>query len=57
MIARVTLADEEDTRRAINAAKRAIVNTMRAVTVGDPADPKIAVGPMVWQKQYERVQS
>ena len=57
VIARVTLADEEDTRRAIDAAKRAIVNAMRAVTVGDPADPKIAVGPMVSQKQYERVQS
>jgi aldehyde dehydrogenase (NAD+) len=57
VIARVTLADEEDTRRAIDAAKRAIVNAMGAVTVGDPADPKIAVGPMVSQKQYERVQS
>ena len=30
---------------------------MRAFTVGDPADPKTAVGPMVSQKQYERVQS
>jgi aldehyde dehydrogenase (NAD+) len=57
VIARVTLADEEDTRRAIDAAKRAIVNAMRAVTVGDPADPKIAVGPIVSQKQNERVQS
>jgi aldehyde dehydrogenase (NAD+) len=57
VIARVTLADEEDARRAIDAAKRAIVNAMRAVTVGDPADLKIAVGPMVSQKQYERVQS
>jgi aldehyde dehydrogenase (NAD+) len=56
-IAHVTLADEEDTRRAIDAAKRAILNAMRAVTVGDPADLKIAVGPMVSQKQYERVQS
>ena len=26
-------------------------------TVGDPADPKTAVGPMVSQNQYERVQS
>jgi aldehyde dehydrogenase (NAD+) len=41
----------------LDAAKRAIVNAMRAITVGDPADPKIAVGPMVSQKQYERVQS
>jgi len=30
---------------------------MRAFTVGDPADPKIAVGPMASQQQYERVQS
>ena len=30
---------------------------MCAFTVGDPADPKTAVGPMVSQKQYERVQS
>ena len=37
--------------------KRAIADAMRAFTVGDPADPKIAVGPMVSQKQYERVQS
>ena len=43
--------------KQLDAAKRAIVNAMRAVTVGDPADPKIAVGPMVSQKQYERVQS
>ena len=43
--------------KQLDAAKRAIVNAIRAVTVGDPADPKIAVGPMVSQKQYERVQS
>src|SRR4030095_8471180 len=30
---------------------------MRTFVVGDPADPKTAVGPMVSQKQYERVQS
>jgi aldehyde dehydrogenase (NAD+) len=30
---------------------------MPAFPVGDPADPKTAVGPMVTQKQYERVQS
>ena len=41
----------------LDAAKRAIADAMRAITVGDPADPKIAVGPMVSQKQYERVQS
>ncbi len=37
--------------------KRAIREAMRAFTVGDPADPKIGVGPMVSQKQYEQVQS
>jgi aldehyde dehydrogenase (NAD+) len=39
------------------AAKRGIRDAMRAFAVGDPADPKTAVGPMVSQKQYERVQS
>jgi aldehyde dehydrogenase (NAD+) len=37
--------------------KRAIRDAMRAFTVGDPADLDIAVGPMVSQKQYERVES
>jgi aldehyde dehydrogenase (NAD+) len=37
--------------------KRAIVEAMSAFQVGDPADPKTAIGPMVSQKQYERVQS
>jgi aldehyde dehydrogenase (NAD+) len=37
--------------------KRAIVDAMSAFPVGDPADPKTAVGPMVSLKQYERVQS
>ena len=41
----------------LDAVKHAIREAMRALTVGDPADPKIAVGPMVSQKQYERVQS
>jgi aldehyde dehydrogenase (NAD+) len=44
-------------RKQLEAAKRAIVEGMRALTVGDPADPKIAVGPMVSLRQYERVQS
>jgi aldehyde dehydrogenase (NAD+) len=43
--------------KLIDAAKRAIADAMRAFPVGDPADPKVAVGPMVSQKQYERVQS
>src|SRR5216683_1410743 len=37
--------------------KRAIKEAMSAFPVGDPADPKTAIGPMVSQKQYERVQS
>jgi aldehyde dehydrogenase (NAD+) len=37
--------------------KRAIVDAMSAFKVGDPADPKTAIGPMVSEKQYERVQS
>jgi aldehyde dehydrogenase (NAD+) len=37
--------------------KRRIRDGMRLFTVGDPANPKTAIGPMVSQKQYERVQS
>ena len=37
--------------------KRVIRDAMRAFTVGDPADPNVMVGPMVSQKQYERVES
>jgi aldehyde dehydrogenase (NAD+) len=37
--------------------KQVILNTIPAFQVGDPADPKTAVGPMVNQKQYERVES
>jgi len=41
----------------LNAVKRAIVDAMLAFPVGAPADRKTAIGPMVTQKQYERVQS
>jgi aldehyde dehydrogenase (NAD+) len=41
----------------LDAVKRIIREAARAFTVGDPADPKTAVGPMVSQKQYEQVQS
>jgi aldehyde dehydrogenase (NAD+) len=41
----------------LHAVKQAIKETMRTFTVGNPADPDIAVGPMASQKQYERVQS
>jgi aldehyde dehydrogenase (NAD+) len=37
--------------------KWGIRDAMHAFTVGDPADPKTAIGPMVSQKQYERVES
>src|SRR6202047_306281 len=37
--------------------KQAIMDAMPAFPVGDPADPKTAVGPMVTQAHYDRVQS
>jgi aldehyde dehydrogenase (NAD+) len=40
-----------------DAVKRAIVEAMRLFPVGDPADPKTAIGPMVSERQYDRVQS
>jgi aldehyde dehydrogenase (NAD+) len=44
-------------KKQLDSVKRAIVEAMRAFPVGDPADPKIAVGPMATLKQYERIQS
>jgi aldehyde dehydrogenase (NAD+) len=41
----------------LDAVKKGIRDAMRAFTVGNPADPKTAIGPMVSQKQYERIQS
>jgi aldehyde dehydrogenase (NAD+) len=41
----------------LDEVKRAIKHEMRNFTVGDPANPKTMVGPMVSQKQYERVES
>jgi len=41
----------------LDEVKRAIRDGMRTFTVGDPADANIMVGPMVSQKQYERVES
>ena len=37
--------------------KQAILKAMPAFSAGDPTDPKTTIGPMVTQKQYERVQS
>ena len=44
-------------KNKLDAIKRGIVEAMRAFPVGDPANPKTAVGPMATQKQYDRVQS
>jgi aldehyde dehydrogenase (NAD+) len=41
----------------LDEVKRMIVETIPAFPVGNPADVNTAVGPMVTQKQYERVQS
>src|SRR5579859_5573738 len=44
-------------KNRLDEVKKVIVDTIPAFPVGDPADPKTAIGPMVNQKQYERVQS
>jgi aldehyde dehydrogenase (NAD+) len=44
-------------RKRFDQVKQSIRDAMRNITVGDPADPKTAVGPMVSQKQYERIQA
>src|SRR5579864_5646584 len=41
----------------LDAVKRAIRDEMRNYIVGEPSDPRIMVGPMVSQKQYDRVES
>jgi aldehyde dehydrogenase (NAD+) len=41
----------------LDEVKRAIKDAIGAFPAGDPSDPKTAVGPMVTQKQYDRVQS
>ena len=41
----------------LDSVKTAIQAAMKSFSVGDPADPKIALGPMVSQNQYDRVQS
>jgi aldehyde dehydrogenase (NAD+) len=41
----------------LDAVKRAVQEAMPAFPVGDPVDPETAVGPMVSQRHYERVQS
>jgi aldehyde dehydrogenase (NAD+) len=44
-------------RSHLDEVKRGIRDAMVTFSVGDPADPNTAIGPMVSQKQYERVQS
>jgi aldehyde dehydrogenase (NAD+) len=44
-------------KKNLEAVKRAIIEAMAAFTVGNPADPKIAIGPMATKKQFDRVQS
>jgi aldehyde dehydrogenase (NAD+) len=44
-------------RGRLDEVKRGIRDAMKMFTVGDPADPKTGIGPMVSQKQYERVES
>src|SRR5579863_769472 len=41
----------------LDQVKRAILSAMPAFPVGDPADPKTGVGPMVSQRQYDQIQS
>jgi aldehyde dehydrogenase (NAD+) len=44
-------------KKRLEEVKKAIRDAMPAFAVGDPADPKTAIGPMVSQKQFERVES
>jgi len=44
-------------KNRLDEVKRAIRDAMRTFTVGDPADSNIAVGPMVSQRQWERIES
>src|SRR5260370_6204368 len=41
----------------LDAVKQGIRDAIHAFPVGDPADPKTAIGPMASQKQYDRGQS
>jgi aldehyde dehydrogenase (NAD+) len=41
----------------LDEVKQALRNVAASFPVGDPSDPRTAVGPMVSQKQYERVES
>jgi acyl-CoA reductase-like NAD-dependent aldehyde dehydrogenase len=51
------LTDADVPKNRFDEVKRAIVDTIPAFPVGDPADPKTAGGPMVNETQYQCVQS
>jgi aldehyde dehydrogenase (NAD+) len=44
-------------KKQLDTVKKLILAAVSSFPVGDPSDPKTAVGPMVTKKQYERVQS
>jgi aldehyde dehydrogenase (NAD+) len=44
-------------RSRFDEIRQGIRHAMQDFVVGDPAEPKTAIGPIVSQKQYERVQS
>jgi aldehyde dehydrogenase (NAD+) len=44
-------------KNRLDAVKQGIRGAIHAFPVGDPADPKTAIGPMVSRKQYDRVPS
>jgi len=44
-------------KNRLDEVKRAIREAMRSFTVGDPANPNTTVGPMVSQKQHDRIES
>src|SRR6476660_3479903 len=44
-------------KNRLDAVKQGIRDAIHAFPVGDPADPRTAIGPMVSQKQYDHVQS
>src|SRR5260221_4991604 len=44
-------------KNRLDAVKQGIRDAIHAFPVGDPADPRTGIGPMVSQKQYDRVQS
>jgi aldehyde dehydrogenase (NAD+) len=44
-------------KKQLDKVKLAIRKAMKDFTVGDPADHRTAIGPMVSQRQYDRVQS